>query len=157
EGMYLPDLGALADTFVECSRALNTLIAADSDLKKPPVYVFPDTLGAGAITRGGANSLKLRARARLLDGVGVWGVHDYWNQSGTYWNDRFKELRAFPGVGKRPIWMTEWAQRYRRGDLASGVEFGANILNALRLGAEAWMVFEWCHPSGNQSGLISTD
>src|SRR5262245_12809446 len=77
EGMYLPDLGALAETFHECATALNTLVAADPDLKKPPVYIFPDTMGAGAVTRAGANSQKLRARPRLLDHVGVWGVHDY--------------------------------------------------------------------------------
>ena len=52
--------------------------------------------------------------------------------------------------------MTEWAQRYPRGDLYSGMEYGRNILNALRLGASAWMAFEWLHPSENQSGLIST-
>jgi hypothetical protein len=60
-------------------------------------------------------------------------------------------------VGDKPIWMTEWAQRYRHGDLDSALEYGRNILNALRLGAEAWMVFEWMHSYGNQSGLISTD
>jgi Glycosyl hydrolase family 30 TIM-barrel domain len=157
EGNYLPDLGVLAETFHDCAKALDTLIAADAEVNKPPIYVFPDTLGPGAVTRSGPNSLALRARVRLLDRVGVWGVHDYWHQTGTYWNDRFRELRAFPGVGTKPIWMTEWAQRYRHGDLASGVEYGANIVNALRLGAEAWMVFEWCHPSGNQAGLISTD
>jgi len=157
EGMHFADLGVLADTFVECTKALDQLIANDTDIKKSPVYVFPDALGAGAITRAGPNSKKLQARAKQLDRVGVWGVHDYWNQSGTYWNDRFRELRSFPGVGNRPIWMTEWAQRFRRGDLASGVEYGTNMLNAVRLGADAWMVFEWCHPSGNQSGLISTD
>lgn len=70
---------------------------------------------------------------------------------------RYKELRKFPAVGDKPIWMTEWAQRYPHGDVYSDVEYGMKILNALRLGAEAWMVFEWCHPSGNQSGLISTD
>jgi hypothetical protein len=132
------------------------LIAADAQMKRP-IYVFPDVLGPGSITRGGKNSLKLKERIHLLDKVGIWGVHDYWNQAGNYWNDRFRELRAFPGVGAKPIWMTEWAQRERRGDLASGVDYGATVLNALRLGAESWMVFEWCHPSGNQSGLISTD
>src|SRR5262245_10556227 len=155
--MHFTDLGTLVETFHECAKALDTLIAADKELK-PPIYVFPDALGPGAITRGGKNSLKLKERVKLLDRVGVWGVHDYWNQAGTsYWNDRYKELRAFPGVGVKPIWMTEWGQTERRGDLASAVEFGAHILNALRLGAEAWMVFEWCHPSGNQAGLISTD
>jgi hypothetical protein len=157
DGMYFPDLGILADTFLETTKALETLIAADTEFKKTPIYVFPDTLGAGAITRGGKNSQKLREYAKALDKVGVWGVHDYWNQSGPYWGQRFKELRTFPGVGSKPIWMTEWAQRERHGDLDSGVEFGSEMLNALRLGAEAWMVFEWCHPSGNQSGLISTD
>jgi hypothetical protein len=156
DGMHVPDLGVLAETFVECTKALETLLARDADLKKGPVYVFPDLLGAGSVTRSGANSKKLQARARQLDKVGVWGVHDYWNQTGTYWNERFHELRAFPGVSGKPVWMTEWAQRFRRGDLASGVEYGTHILNAVRLGAEAWMVFEWCHPSGNQSGLIST-
>jgi hypothetical protein len=157
EGMYFADMGILVETFHECAKALDTLIAADTEVKKAPLYVFPDTLGAGAITRPPKNAQKIRERLKLLDRVGVWGVHDYWNQSGTYWNERFRELRVFPGVGAKPIWMTEWAQRERLGDLASGVEYGSNILNALRLGAEAWMVFEWCHPSGNQSGLISTD
>jgi hypothetical protein len=157
EGTYFPDLGVLADTFHECAKALDTLIAADSELKKPPIYVFPDVLGPGAITRDPKNSQRLKERAKALDRVGVWGVHDYWNQTGPYWNLGFKELRTFPGVGARPIWMTEWAQRERHGDLGSAVEYGANILNALRLGAESWMAFEWCHPSGNQSGLISTD
>lgn len=158
EGMHFADLGVLTETFAECAKALDTLIAADPELKKAaPVYVFPDTLGAGAITRSGKNSQKIRDRVKLLNRVGVWGVHDYWNQAGTYWNDRYKELRAFPGAGGKPIWMTEWAQRERHGDLASAVEYGGNILNALRLGASSWMVFEWCHPSGNQSGLISTD
>jgi hypothetical protein len=157
EGMHFPDLGVLAETFHECAKALDTLIDADASLKKKrPTYVFPDVLGPGAITRSGKNSLKLRERLKLLDKVGVWGVHDYWNQPGTYWNDRFKELRAFP-VGAKPLWMTEWAQTEQHGDLYSAVEYGTYILNALRLGAEAWMVFEWCHPSGNQSGLISTD
>lgn len=156
EGMHMPDLGTLAETFQETTEALNSLIAADKEMKTP-VYVFPDVLGPGAITRGGKNSLRLRERVRLLDQVGVWGVHDYWNQAGNYWNERYRELRAFPGVGTKPIWMTEWSQGARLGDLASGVEYGARILNALRLGAEAWMVFEWCHPSGNQAGLISVD
>ncbi len=156
EGMHFADLGVLADTFVECAKALDQLTAKDPDLKKSPVYVFPDALGAGAVTRAGANTKKLLARARQLDRVGVWGVHDYWNQPGPYWNDRFRELRALPGVAGKPVWMTEWAQRFRRGDLASGVEYGTTMLNALRLGAEAWMVFEWCHPAGNQAGLIST-
>jgi hypothetical protein len=158
EGMYMPDFGELADTFHDCTQALDTLIAADPELKgQPPVYVFPDVLGAGAITRDAKNVAQLKARPAALNRVGVWGVHDYWNQAGTYWGQRYHELRAFPGVGARPIWMTEWAQRDRLGDLASGVAYGAQILGALRAGAEAWMVFEWCHPSGNQAGLISTD
>jgi hypothetical protein len=157
DGMLIDDLGTLVDTFHETTRALDTLIAADADMKKQaPTYVFPDTLGAGSITRA-KDTRKLRERVARLERVGVWGVHDYWNQAGNYWNDRFRELRAIPGVGAKPVWMTEWAQTERHGDLASGVEFGGNMLNALRLGAEAWMVFEWCHPSGNQSGLISTD
>jgi hypothetical protein len=156
DGMHFADLGVLADTFIATSRSLDTLIAKDTDLKKPPAYVFPDTLGAGSITRAGPNTKRLLERAKLLDKVGVWGVHDYWKQPGNYWNERFNELRAFPGAKGKPIWMTEWAQRFRRGDLASGVEYGTQILNAVRLGAEAWMVFEWCHPGGNQSGLIST-
>jgi hypothetical protein len=156
DGMHFADLGVLADTFADCATAVDQLIAKDVDIKKSPVYVFPDTLGAGSITRAGANSKKLQARTKQLTRVGVWGVHDYWNQTGTYWNDRFRELRSFPGVAGKPIWMTEWAQRFRRGDLASGVEYGSNMLNAVQLGAEAWMVFEWCHPGGNQAGLIST-
>ena len=157
EGMFIPDLGTLAETFHDCAKALDALIATDKELKEAPLYVFPDTLGPGSITRAGKNSLRLRERARLLKRGEVWGVHDYFNQAGTYWTDRYRELRSFPGVGTRPIWMTEWAQRYRRGDLASGVEYAVNILNALRSGAQAWLAFEWCHPSGNQAGLISTD
>jgi hypothetical protein len=157
DGMYFADLGDLATTFSECAEALDSLIAADKELQERPAYVFPDTLGPGSVTRAGRNGQRLRERARLLDRVGVWGVHDYWNQAGAYWTDRYRELRAFPGVGKKPIWMTEWAQRERHGDLASGVEYGAQMLNALRCGAEAWMAFEWCHPCGNQAGLISTD
>ncbi len=157
EGMHFADLGTLAETFHDVARDLDSLIAAEGSLKNRPLYVFPDTLGAGSLTRAGPGSRRLRERARLLSRVDVWGVHDYWNQAGNYWHDRFHELRAFPGVGTRPIWVTEWAQRSRHGDLASGVEYGVEMLNALRLGAEAWMVFEWCHPSGNQSGLISTD
>jgi hypothetical protein len=156
DGMHFADLGVLAETFHDCALALDALIAADGGWKAP-VYVFPDALGAGSVTRAGAGSRDLARHARALGRVGVWGVHDYWNQAGPYWNNRFRELRAFPGVGTRPIWLTEWAQRGRHGDLASGVEYGAEMLNALRLGAEAWMVFEWCHPSGNQAGLISTD
>ncbi len=158
EGMYFADLGMLVETFRDCAQALDTLIAADSEMKKAaPVYVFPDTLGPGVLTRTGENAKKIVERTRLLDRVGIWGVHDYWHQEGTYRNERFWELRRFPAIAGKPIWMTEWAQRERLGDLASGVEYGSNILNALRLGAEAWLVFEWCHPSGNQSGLISTD
>jgi hypothetical protein len=160
DGMHVADLSDLAELFRDCTAALDKLMAADEFLKDPkrrPVYVFPDTLGPGSITRAGPASKKLRGKAGMLNPVGVWGVHDYWYQSGDYWDKRYRELRAFPGVGKKPIWMTEWAQRDRRGDLASGVEYGRNILNAVRLGAGAWMAFEWCHPAGNQSGLISTD
>lgn len=156
DGTYFADFGQLAETFAQCAAALDTLTAADPELKASPVYVFADTLGAGSVTRG-PNALKLRERAALLEKVGVWGVHDYYNTAGTYWNTRYAELRAFPPAAKKPVWMTEWAQRYRRGDLASGVEYGAQMLNAVRLGAEAWMAFEWMHPSGNQSGLLSTD
>lgn len=157
DGMHFPDMGVLAETFHEVAKALDTLIAADADLKKPPVYIFPDVLGPGSITRDAKNSQKLKDRIRLLDRVGIWGVHDYFSTAGTYRNERFRELRAFPGVGAKPIWMTEWSQGERHGDLGSAVDYGVNMLNALRLGAEAWMVFEWCHPSGNQAGLISTD
>jgi hypothetical protein len=157
DGMHFGDVVALAETFHECAKALDALFEADSDAGKPPVYVFPDTLGPGSITRAGKDGQRLRERPRLLDRVGVWGVHDYWYQAGNYWDVRYKELRAFPAVRDKPIWMTEWAQRDRHGDLASGVEYGSHILNSLRLGTESWMVFEWCHPSGNQSGLISTD
>jgi hypothetical protein len=150
-------MGVLAQTFHDVAKALDGLIAADADLKKPPVYIFPDVLGPGSITRDPKNNQKLKERIRLLDRVGVWGVHDYFHQAGTYRNERFRELRAFPGIGSKPIWMTEWSQGERHGDLGSAIDYGANMLNALRLGAEAWMVFEWCHPSGNQAGLISTD
>lgn len=158
EGMHFPDLKVLAETFADVAKALDTLIAADPELKAAaPVYVFPDTLGAGALTRAGKQTQVLAANSKLLSRVGVWGVHDYWNQSGTYWPVRFRELRALPGVGKKPVWMTEWSQGERHGDLASGVDYGVEILNAVRLGAEAWLAFEWCHPAGNQAGLISTD
>ncbi|MEN1678053.1 MAG: hypothetical protein AAGJ46_00560 [Planctomycetota bacterium] len=156
DGMLINDLGELADTFDQVAAALEELIEADGALTMPAL-VFPDALGAGALTRSPRGTPELLKRKALLRRrVGVWGVHDYWNQPG-YWPGRFKELRRFPPVGKKPIWMTEWAQRYRLGDLESANEYGANILNALRLGAQAWMVFEWCHPSGNQSGLISCD
>ena len=36
------------------------------------------------------------------------------------------------------------------------MEYGEKILNALRLGASAWLAFEWAHPAPNQAGLIST-
>ncbi len=157
DGMHFKDLGVLADTFAECAAALDALIAADGSLKVKPLQVFPDALGPGSITRGGANTERLRARTDKLDRADVWGVHDYWNTGGDYWVNRYRELRAFPGVGDKPIWMTEWAQRYRHGDLDSALEYARNMLNALRSGAEAWMVFEWIHPYGNQSGLISTD
>ncbi|HEV3443098.1 MAG TPA: hypothetical protein VG099_00580 [Gemmataceae bacterium] len=157
DGMHFSDLGMMAETFADCAASLNSLIAADGSLKQRPIYVFPDTLGPGSLTRAGAGTLRLRQQPGLLQQVGVWGVHDYWNQAGTYWNNRYRELRALPGVGGRPVWMTEWAQRSRHGDLASATEYGVEILNSLRLGAEAWMAFEWCHPSGNQAGLISTD
>ena len=156
DGMHFADLGVLAETFSECVTSLDALIAADGGLKKTPVHVFPDALGPGSLTRAGNGTQRLLERGPLLRRVGVWGVHDYWYQPGPYWDNRYRELRALPGVGGKPIWMTEWAQRSRHGDLASGVEYGAKILNALRLGAQSWMVFEWCHPSGNQAGLIST-
>ncbi|MEM6799155.1 MAG: hypothetical protein AAF589_06545, partial [Planctomycetota bacterium] len=156
DGMHIPDMGELVDIFDQTAASLEELIATDDQLAMP-VLVFPDSLGAGGITRSKKNRPKLLARAPMLaQRVGVWGVHDYWNQGG-YWPVRFKELRKFPPVGDKPIWMTEWAQRYRLGDLESANEYGANILNAVRLGAQAWMVFEWCHPSENQSGLISCD
>jgi len=156
DGMHIKDLGVLADTFSECASALDELITADGSVRVRPKHIFPDTLGAGSITRGGANTDKLKARTDKLADVEVWGVHDYYGGN-DYWDKRFAELRAFPAVGAKPIWMTEWAQRYRHGDLESALEFGRNMLNALRLGAQAWMVFEWAHPYGNQSGLISTD
>jgi beta-galactosidase len=157
DGMHINDLGVLADTFADSAAALDKLIAADGGLKVKPQQVFPDTLGAGSITRSGANTETLKTRSGKLARVDVWGVHDYWNTSGDYWTNRFRELRAFPSVGDKPIWMTEWAQRYRHGDLDSALEYGGNILNAIRSGAGAWMAFEWAHPYGSQSGLISTD
>jgi hypothetical protein len=156
DGMFMNDLGALADTFSDCAAALAELITADGSVRVRPKHIFPDTLGAGSITRGGANTEKLLARKDKLAEVEVWGVHDYWGGN-DYWVKRYAELRALPVVGDKPIWMTEWAQRYRHGDLDSALQFGRNMLNALRLGAQAWMVFEWAHPYGNQSGLISTD
>lgn len=156
DGMKVDDLGKLADLFAKVAESLETLIDADDSLTMPKL-IFPDSLGAGGITRSKRDTPKLLARqAMLRERVDVWGVHDYWDTAG-YWPVRFQELRDFPPVGDKPIWMTEWAQRFRYGDLESANEYGASILNALRLGAQAWMVFEWCHPSGNQSGLISCD
>lgn len=157
DGMNFQDMGMLADTFTDCAAALDELIAADGSFTVKPKLLFPDALGAGSITRGGANTEKLKSRTNELARVDVWGVHDYWNTSGDYWQNRYRELRAFPGVGDKPIWMTEWAQRERHGDLDSALEYGRNILNAVRLGASGWLVFEWMHPYGNQAGLISTD
>jgi hypothetical protein len=155
--MHFEDMGTLADIFADCAAALDELMAADTAFVVRPKLLFPDALGAGSITRSGANTEKLKSRTNQLARVDVWGVHDYWNTSGDYWTNRYRELRAFPGVGDKPIWMTEWAQRERHGDLDSALEYGRNMLNALRLGASGWLVFEWMHPYGNQAGLVSTD
>ncbi|WP_197527108.1 glycoside hydrolase [Pirellulimonas nuda] len=156
DGMHVKDFAELVGLFDDITTALAELIEADDDLEMPRL-IFPDSLGAGALTRTRENRAVLTANRRMLEEkVDVWGVHDYWNTAG-YWPVRFEELRALPPVGAKPIWMTEWAQRDNRGDLESANQYGANILNALRSGAQAWMVFEWCHPSGNQSGLISCD
>lgn len=156
DGMHVRDLGELADIFAAAAAALETLLARHDDIAMPRL-VFPDSLGPGSITRAGRGTRDLLARqAMLRRRVAVWGVHDYWN-TGGYWDVRYRELRDFPPVAGKPIWMTEWAQRSPRGDLASGVEYAEKILNSIRLGGQAWMVFEWIHPSGNQSGLLSTD
>src|SRR5437588_5523879 len=52
DGMYFGDLGVLAETFMDCAASLDSLIAAEGGLKRP-VYVFPDALGPGSITRAG--------------------------------------------------------------------------------------------------------
>ena len=154
DGMHIKDFGELTAIFADTSAALQELIKQDDTLEMPKL-IFADSLGAGTITRSKTNTPKLLQQTSLLRRrVDVWGVHDYWNQKG-YWPKRYGELRNFPAVGNKPIWMTEWAQRDKRGDLASANQYAANMLNAIRLGAQAWMVFEWCHPSGNQSGLIS--
>ncbi len=156
DGMHIKDLGELADIFADAAEALETILAGHDDLAMPRL-VFPDSLGPGSITRAGRGTQALLdRRAMLRERVAVWGVHDYWN-TGGYWDTRYRELREFPPVAGKPIWMTEWAQRSRRGDLASGVEYAEKILNSIRLGSQAWMVFEWIHPSENQSGLLSTD
>lgn len=159
DGTYYPSLAELAKTQAFVKEKVDVLIDADDDFDHKPRYVFPETLGPGSITRAGKKGKELAGVAKqgVLDHVEVWGVHDYWNTGGNYWNDRYRELREFPGVGDRPIWMTEWAQRFPRGDLASSLEYGQNILDAIQRGASAWMAFEWAHPADNQSGLISTD
>ena len=158
DGNYIESLTELAQTHKFVSEKVIELIDADPDFDHKPKFVFPETLGPGSITRAKEESKKLTTLTEegLLDDLTAWGVHDYWNSGGGYWNKRYKELREFPGVGDKPIWMTEWAQRHSRGDLASAQEYGQKILNALRLGASAWMAFEWAHPAPNQSGLIST-
>ena len=158
DGSHYPSLVELAKAQAFISSKVDQLIDADPDFNHKPQYVFPETLGPGSITRAGEQT---KALAKLtekgaLDHLSAWGVHDYWNSGGGYWENRYQELRDFPGVGDRPIWMTEWAQRYQRGDLASSMEYGEKILNALRLGASAWLAFEWAHPAPNQAGLIST-
>jgi O-glycosyl hydrolase len=57
DGMHFSDLGMLAETFADCAASLNSLIAADGTLKPRPIYVFPDTLGPGSLTRAGAGTL----------------------------------------------------------------------------------------------------
>jgi O-glycosyl hydrolase len=157
DGLYVPDAAQLCQLFGVVTDALEELLSASKDAPPMPRLVFPDALGAGSITRHPKNRAAYLANQQLLQQrVAVWGVHDYWNAAG-YWPARFEELREFPPVAGKRIWMTEWAQRYRRGDLASANEYGLQMLNALRRGAQAWLVFEWCHPGGNQSGLISTD
>lgn len=158
DGNYIKSLTELAKTQAFVSEKVDQLIAADPDFDHQPKYVFPETLGPGSITRAGEQTIELAKLAEegLLDHLAAWGVHDYWNSGDNYWNRRYQELKDFPGVDQRPIWMTEWAQRYPRGDLASAMEYSENMLNALRLGASAWMAFEWAHPAPSQSGLIST-
>lgn len=158
DGNYVASLTELAKTHAFVREKVNQLIDADPDFNHKPDYIFPETLGPGSITRAGKQTKELAELTRegLLDDLKAWGVHDYWNSGGNYWKERYRELQKFPGVDDRPIWMTEWAQRYDRGDLASSMEYGQNILNALRQGASAWMAFEWAHPAPNQSGLIST-
>ena len=156
DGMHFRDMRLLVECFGKTTEALERL-GRTAGIRLPEI-VFPDALGPGSITRTSGNLQVFRKTADMLENrVDIWGVHDYWNSDREYWNNRFKELRDFPGIGNKPIWMTEWAQRSPRGDLGSAIDYGLTILNALRKGAQAWMVFEWCHPSGNQSGLISTD
>ena len=156
DGTHYKSLVDLAKTHIQVRDAVTQLIDNDPDFNHYPHYVFPETLGAGSITRAGGQSDQLAelVRSGSLDHLAAWGVHDYWN-SGGYWPVRFKELRKFLGNDDKPIWMTEWAQRFPKADLVSGVEYGRNIVNALRQGSSAWMGFEWIHPAVNQSGLIS--
>lgn len=158
DGTFYPTLRELAQAQAFISSKVNQLIDADPDFHHKPQYIFPEVLGPGSLTRkkGQTESFSKFAEGGQLDHLHAWGVHDYWKTGGDYWDVRYEELRSLPGVGDRPIWMTEWAQRFKRGDLASSMEYGENILNALRSGASAWMAFEWAHPAPNQAGLIST-
>lgn len=157
DGTHYDSLLELAKTHVQVRDAITQLIDKDPDFNQYPDYVFPETLGAGSITRAGSQSNQLAefVDSGALDHLAAWGVHDYWN-TGGYWPVRFHELRRFTKAGNKPIWMTEWAQRFPKADLASGMEYARSMLNALRLGSSAWMAFEWVHPAANQSGLISS-
>ena len=158
DGNYFESLTDLARTQALVAEKVIQLIDADPDFNHKPEFVFPETLGPGSITRDRKQSPELAKLAKegLLNHLSAWGVHDYWKTGGDYWTNRFSELREFPGVGERPIWMTEWAQRYSRGDLESSLQYSQNILNAIRSGASVWLAFEWAHPAPNQAGLIST-
>ncbi|QDV64543.1 glycoside hydrolase [Crateriforma conspicua] len=157
DGTHYTSLTELAETHVQVRNAIIELIEADDEFDHLPQFVFPETLGAGSITRAAKDSDRLAdfVQSGQLDHLAAWGVHDYWN-TGGYWPVRFQELRRFTKSDQQPIWMTEWAQRSPKSDLASAMEYGRNITNALRLGCSAWMAFEWAHPAQNQSGLIST-
>eukprot|EP00752_Nemacystus_decipiens_P013508 g11966.t1 len=157
DGTYYPTLGELARAQIQISGAITELIDQDPDFDSYPKYVFPETLGPGSLIRAGDESRELAKiiASGELDHLAAWGVHDYWNTAG-YWPVRYKELREMIGSEDKPIWMTEWAQRFPKADLVSGMEYASKMLNALRLGASVWMAFEWAHPASNQSGLIST-
>lgn len=157
DGSHFKSLTELARTHVQVRDAITRLIDNDPDFDHYPQYVFPETLGAGSITRAGGESDQLAdiVRSGTLDHLAAWGVHDYWN-TGGYWPVRFSELQRFTKKDDKPIWMTEWAQRFPKSDLASAMDYGRSLLNSLRLGSSVWMAFEWVHPSANQSGLIST-
>ena len=158
-GMRFADIRQTVEAFDKTSKTLDKLLEV-SDFPRPrPGYVFPELLGPGAVTENNHNLKLLNSNelAGKLSNFKFWGFHDYWYSDSTYWDQRYVRFRNLLPDDDREIWMTEWAQRYKYGDIGSACEYATMILNALRLGASTWMVFEWAHPSENQSGLISCD